>query len=168
MTKENHKHSNHLHHIYNETGIKKGEAILIEANIDDMNPEYYELVMKRLFAAGALDVYLQPVYMKKNRSGNILSVVGHSKDIDKFNEIIFRETTSIGIRVYPITKYMLPYEKREVKTAYGAVFVKIARYNGEIVNIAPEYEDCSQIAEQHKLPLKKVYDLVKGALKEQI
>jgi len=155
-----HKHDQSLDH---NTGIRKADGILIEANIDDMNPEYYDYIMKKLFENGALDVFLQPVQMKKNRPATVLSIVGHEKDLENFNRIIFSETSSIGVRVYPIKKYMLSYEKNIVKTEIGDIAVKIAKYKNNITNIAPEYEDCQKAAKEYNIPLKEVYEIVKRA-----
>ena len=145
----------------NTWDIQQGSAIMIQANIDDMNPEFYDYLFTKVFEVGALDVYLQKVQMKKNRPGIIINILAHHENVDKISEILFKETTTIGLRVYPVTKYMLPYEIKTVSTGFGNMKIKIARFQNAIVNVAPEYEDCRRKAAIYGLPIKKVYDRVK-------
>ena len=127
-----------------------------------MNPEYYQHLMDRLFKAGALDVFTTPIQMKKNRPGIKLSVLGKSGDIDQLVNVVLEESTSIGVRIISsIERVCLNREFKEVDTRWGIVSVKVARKDGKIVNIAPEYEDCLQIAKSNDIPLKKVYREVK-------
>lgn len=144
-----------------DKGFYTGQAIKIEVNIDDMNPEFYDYLMQKLFEAGALDVYLQPIQMKKNRPGVLLSVQFESHLLEKVRSIIFSESTSIGMRMYPITKYRLPYEIKQVETEWGTVRVKIAGRQNEQQSITPEYEDCRELALKTGLPLKQIYDIAK-------
>ena len=130
---------------------------VIEANIDDMNPEFFDYVMERLFEARALDVYLVPVRMKKNRPGNVLTVLAHSGDCGKLASIILEETTTFGLRMHTTNKALLNRKKIEVETAYGRISVKVG-YRGETVTtIAPEYEDCKRAAREKQVPIKIVY-----------
>ena len=127
-----------------------------------MNPEYYQHLMDRLFKAGALDVFTTPIQMKKNRPGIKLSVLGKSGNIDQLVNVVLEESTSIGVRIISsIERVCLNREFKEVDTRWGIVSVKVARKDGKIVNIAPEYEDCLQIAKSNDIPLKKVYREVK-------
>jgi pyridinium-3,5-bisthiocarboxylic acid mononucleotide nickel chelatase len=144
-----------------EEGIREGKALTLEANIDDMNPEFYDYLIEKLFKFGAMDVYIQNIQMKKNRPANILTVQIAPKDLETIRGIIFEETTSIGLRVYPVTKYMLPYEITTVNTEYGSARVKKARFKGRICTVSPEYEDCRQLARQSDKSLKDVYDCIK-------
>lgn len=140
---------------------KEENTILLETNIDDMNPQIYEYVMDKLFALGALDVYLTPIIMKKGRPATMLSVLAKKDDAKKLSDIIFRETTSIGLRVQEIGRSKAEREIKEIKTKYGKVRVKIAFDGKEILGINPEYEDCKRIAVKKGMPLKKVMEEIK-------
>lgn len=144
-----------------ERSIQSGDALMIEANIDDMNPEFYDYLIQKCMKEGAMDVFLQPIQMKKNRPAVTLSVQIHTSQLDKFTALILKETTTIGVRVYPVTKYMLPYQVVTVDTLWGKVKVKIVQAGAEYQTISPEYEDCRRIAEAENIPLKEVYDEVK-------
>ncbi|MEJ6952341.1 nickel pincer cofactor biosynthesis protein LarC2 [Natronospora cellulosivora (SeqCode)] len=130
-----------------------------------MNPEFYEYIMDKLLSAGALDVYLSPIQMKKNRPAQKLNVLIREKDKEVLStclEIIYTESSSLGIRVLEgIDRYSLDRKMETVDSPWGEVKVKVAYFEGSIVNIAPEYEDCRKIAEKEGLPLKEVYDKVK-------
>ena len=139
------------------------QCLVIEANIDDQTPEIYGYIMDRLFAAGALDVWLTPIIMKKNRPATKLSVLISPSYQTKVTEIIFQETTSIGMRFYPVSRAMADREFIVIGLPWGDVKVKISSYQGKICNVAPEYEDCRKIAEKSGMPLKVVQQL---ALKE--
>ncbi len=141
-------------------GYHDGPAVVIEANIDDMNPQWFEHLSERLLAANALDVLLIPVQMKKSRPGVLLHVLAHPDSVDDLLAIIFAESTSIGVRTYPVTKHMLQREHQTVQTPYGPVRVKLSRLGQQVVNILPEYEDCRRLAQEHGIPLKEIYRLV--------
>lgn len=149
-------------------GIRQEEALLIEANIDDMNPEFYDHLITAFLAAGAMDVFLKPIQMKKNRPAVTLCVLAHPEQLPDFYRKIFDETTSLGVRVYPVTKYMLPFEIVSFASSLGAARIKIARQSGRICNIAPEYEDCRRIALEKKMPLKEVFDRLKAEILQSI
>ncbi len=140
---------------------KEENTILLETNIDDMNPQLYEYVMEKLFASGALDVYLTPIIMKKGRPGTMLSVLSNKDDGKELSDIIFRETTSLGLRVQEIGRIKAEREIKEIKTKYGRVRVKVAFNGKEILGINPEYEDCKRIAIKKGIPLKKVMEEIK-------
>jgi len=140
---------------------KEENTILLETNIDDMNPQLYEYVMEKLFASGALDVYLTPIIMKKGRPATMLSVLSNRDDIKVLSDIIFRETTSIGLRVQEIGRIKVEREIKEIKTKYGKIRVKIAFDDKEMLGINPEYEDCKRIAVKKGIPLKKVMEEIK-------
>lgn len=128
-------------------------AIVLEANIDDMNPEFYGFVMERLFAEKALDVSLSHLLMKKNRPGTLLRVIAAEADAEKLTEVVLRETTTLGVRAYPVTRKKLPREQKEIQTKYGMVRVKVS--GG--IRFQPEYEDCRRIALEKKIPIQDVY-----------
>jgi uncharacterized protein (TIGR00299 family) protein len=134
--------------------------VLLESNIDNMNPELYGNLMEVLYTSGAVDVFFTPVQMKKNRPGTRVSVLGelHSKDV--LVETLMRESTTLGVRVSYPERYEADREIVEVKTALGPARVKMARYGGETVNMSPEYESCRQLSAQSGVPLKQVYMLV--------
>ncbi|MFZ5752671.1 MAG: nickel pincer cofactor biosynthesis protein LarC [Bacillota bacterium] len=132
-------------------------STIIETTIDDMNPEFYNYLMEKLFAAGAADVFLTPVYMKKNRPGTLLSVTSNLADHQPLLDIIFTESTTIGVRMYQVTRRKLVRSSHVLETKYGPVRIKAAKTGGKIVNIAPEFEDCRTIARETGIPLKEIY-----------
>jgi uncharacterized protein (TIGR00299 family) protein len=136
-----------------------GHDALIEiaTNIDDSNPELYEHVMERLFAAGAREVWLAAVQMKKNRPGTVLHVLAEPLSRDALAAVILRETSAIGVRFHAVDRMVLAREHTTVGTEYGAVSIKIAYAPDGTANIAPEYEDCRRIARERGVPLKAVY-----------
>lgn len=144
-------------------GYLRENAVVLEANIDDMNPEFYSYILEKLFGAGALDVTLIPVQMKKNRPGVILSVLTSQEREEPLLEIIFTETTTLGIRRLTAEKLMLPRSSISVETPYGVVRVKVAKSGNRIINAAPEYEDCLHLAKTTGTPLKKIYSAALGA-----
>lgn len=138
---------------------------IIDTNIDDMNPQFYELLFERLFEAGALDVFMTNILMKKNRPATQLTVLCNHQDEQKISNIIFRETSSIGIRIRHESKKSLERENKLIDSEFGKVNIKICKLEGEIINIKPEYEDCKKIAQKTKLPLSKVYQQILKTLK---
>ncbi len=142
---------------------KKEDTILLETNIDDMNPQLYEYVMEKLFAKGALDVYLTPIIMKKGRPGTMLSVLANKHDVKNLSDIIFKETTSLGLRVQEIGRIKVERKIKEIKTRFGKSHVKIAFDGKEILGINPEYEDCKKIAIKKGIPLKRVLEEIREA-----
>jgi len=137
------------------------QAVMMETNIDDMNPQTYEYILQRLLLAGALDVFLQPVQMKKNRPGIVLHVLAAEEKIEQLKKIIFQETTTLGIRTYQVAREILEREFWPVETPYGLINVKVGKMGDKIVNLAPEYEDCKKAAENQGIPFKLVFDLAK-------
>jgi hypothetical protein len=134
---------------------------VIETNVDDMNPEVYDYLFKKLFDNGALDVFLTNIQMKKNRPGVKLSVISAPEDVGRLLDIIFDETTTFGVRIYETRRAKLYVEKKTVRTKYGDVTVKIGKLDGVVKTVSPEYEDCRKVAERNKISLKEVYELVK-------
>jgi uncharacterized protein (TIGR00299 family) protein len=130
---------------------------VIETNVDDMNPEFYDHIFRRLFDAGALDVYLVPVLMKKTRPANVLTVLAEPKDKRKLISIILDETTTFGLRTYTVEKVMLSRKSITVKTKFGEVKVKIAFAGKDVKTIAPEFDDCRRVAEEKRVPIKDVF-----------
>lgn len=129
---------------------------ILEANLDDLSPQVFGYVMDLLLEAGALDVFGTPVQMKKNRPGTLLSVLAKPDDADKFAQIIFAETTTLGVRRRQENRQVLARKWQTVSTQFGDVRIKIASLNGSVSSYAPEYEDCRRIAAEHRVPLKLV------------
>lgn len=132
---------------------------MIETNIDDTSGEVLGYTMDRLFEKGALDVFYTPIYMKKNRPAIKLSVLCHKKDIDSIANVIFCETSTIGVRVMKTDRITMDRKIQIVDTEYGQIRIKKSK-RGDISKYSPEFEDCKTVAEKLGLPLREVYDLV--------
>ncbi len=142
-----------------EMPVKESASlVMIETNIDDMNPEIFDAVMESLFNAGALDVYFSSIIMKKNRPATKVSVLAEKQEREILSKILLRETTSFGVRFYEVGRLTLDREIQKLKTSYGVIKIKIGRLDGETVQAAPEFEDCRNAARKKKIPVKKVYD----------
>ena len=131
--------------------------VLLETNIDDMNPQLIGHVMGRLFEAGALDVYLTPIYMKKNRPATLLGVVARRQDEPALARLILAETSTLGLRVQPVYRYTAQREFRTVSTPFGEVPVKLKLLDGRPIQAMPEYDACALLAEKKNVPLAEVY-----------
>ena len=129
---------------------------VLEANLDDLNPQVFGYVMDRLLEEGALDAFGMPVQMKKNRPGTLLTVLCKPEDASKLTQLIFTETTTLGVRRRDEVRQTLARRWEKVRTQWGDVRIKIASMNGTVTNYAPEYEDCRRIASEHHVPLKTV------------
>jgi pyridinium-3,5-bisthiocarboxylic acid mononucleotide nickel chelatase len=136
---------------------------VIECEIDDMNPQIFGVAMDRLYAAGALEVFYVPVQMKKNRPGTLLTVVAPPELRAKLADIVFSETTTIGLRYQDVERECLQREIVQVETPLGVVRFKVASRSGHVLNVAPEFEDCAKLAAQHGLPVKEVQALATQA-----
>ncbi len=134
------------------------EMQVIETNIDDMNPQLYDHVMDRLFEAGARDVFLSSIQMKKNRPATLLTVICAPSSRDSLAKIIFEETSTIGIRSYPVSRMILKRETKRVKTRFGEVMVKIVEQPDGSTRATPEYDDLKRIATAKKLPFKVIHN----------
>ena len=143
----------------NRDGLLSDQIVVIEANIDDMNPELFAHIFDTLFSNGALDVSISNILMKRNRPAYKLTVLAKPKDLNKLSTLILRETTSLGVRHRIDSRLFLNREMLSVSTEFGNISIKIGVLEDEVVQVAPEYLDCLQIARSHKVPLKKVYDL---------
>jgi uncharacterized protein (TIGR00299 family) protein len=131
-------------------------VVVIEAEIDDMNPQIFGVLMDRLLAQGALDVYYTPIQMKKNRPGTLLSVIATPDARETLTSTIFRETTTIGVRYREMTRECLDRKTVTVTTSLGDVRIKVAARNGQILNASPEFEDCVRLAAEHNVAAKNV------------
>jgi uncharacterized protein (TIGR00299 family) protein len=129
---------------------------VIETNVDDMSPQIYGYFAERVLAAGALDVFSAPVQMKKNRPGLLITILAEAGNVTRLIDLLFRETTTIGVRMHEVRRKTLDREFVPVMTAFGEVTMKVSRMNGTVLNAAPEYEDCQRIAAEKGIPLKQV------------
>jgi uncharacterized protein (TIGR00299 family) protein len=145
-------------------GYEEDTSIVIETNIDDMSPQVYGYLIDKLMQQGAHDVYLTPIIMKKGRPAILLSVLTDKAKTDVVLDTIFRETTSIGVRIQEVGRKKLSREIREVETVYGLIRIKISKRGDEVLTITPEYEDCRRIAEEKQIPLKQVMEEAKKQL----
>jgi hypothetical protein len=132
------------------------EIAVIEANLDDMNPQIYGYFLEKALATGALDVYTTPVQMKKNRPGTLLTLLCKPQDTSALTTLIFAETTTLGVRTYTAQRRVLPREVVTVHTQFGDVRMKVAHLNGRIRHAAPEFDDCKKLAEEKNVPLQQV------------
>ena len=142
--------------------VDKESVQILETQIDDMNPQFYGHVLDLLLEAGALDAFLTPVIMKKSRPGVLLTVLAPTALAGQLSDVIFKETTTIGIRSYPVSRSVLARSEATVETCYGAIRIKIARH-GDSRRYTPEYEDCRQAARKASIPLADVYAAVHEA-----
>ena len=131
-------------------------VVVIEAEIDDMNPQIFGVLMDRLLAAGALDVFYTSIQMKKNRPGTLLSIVAPPEQRDALTALVFRETTTIGVRYAEMQRECLDRETVSVDTPVGRVRIKVARRDGAVLNAAPEFDDCVRLAAESGTPVKDV------------
>jgi pyridinium-3,5-bisthiocarboxylic acid mononucleotide nickel chelatase len=129
---------------------------VIETNLDDMSPQIYGYFAEKALAAGALDVFSSPVQMKKNRPGMLVTLLADSANVSRLIDLVFRETTTIGVRTYEARRKTLDREFVPVETPFGNVRMKISRMNGSVLNATPEYDDCQRIATERGIPLKQV------------
>ena len=131
-------------------------VVVLESEIDDMNPQIFGVLMDRLYAAGALDVFYAPIQMKKNRPGTLVSVVALPEHREALSEVLFRETTTLGVRFREMDRERLEREELTVDTPLGPIRFKVARRLGVVVNAAPEFDDCVRVAEEKGLSVKDV------------
>jgi len=142
--------------------------VILETNIDDMSGEIYSYLFPKLLKSGAKDVYLTNIMMKKNRPGQKLSVLTAEKKRKELEEIIYRETTTLGIRRREVERSCLQRKHIDLDSKFGKVTIKAAYYEGELIKYSPEYEECRVIAEKEGLSLKYVFDLLKKEAAEKI
>jgi uncharacterized protein (TIGR00299 family) protein len=132
------------------------QIVKLECEIDDMSPQFFGPLMDQLLAAGAFDVFYTPVQMKKNRPGTLVTVIGPPDRRSALTDIIFRGSTTIGVRYQEVSRTCLERTLQSVETPYGAVRFKVARRDGEELNAAPEFDDCARLAAEHGVPIKRI------------
>ncbi len=144
-----------------EETSKKERVMVIETNIDDMNPQLYDYVMDRLFEMGVKEVFLTPVFMKKNRPATLLTVIISPEQTFRVIDFLLKETTTIGLRFHEEERSCAEREVLSFETRYGKINFKLARWKGRIINLSPEYEDCKRLARRMSIPLKDVLEEAK-------
>lgn len=147
---------------------KNHSLTVAECNIDDMSGEVWPYVQEKLMATGALDAWITPIIMKKGRPAQMLSVLMHPQDLPVLEKIILTETTTLGMRYYDVARHCSERSFIEVKLPQGSVKVKFSQAGGQILNIAPEFEDCRKLAEASKMPLKKIMQMAAAAAEVQL
>jgi len=136
---------------------------VLETNLDDVSGEVVGHCTTRLLEAGALDVYTTAIQMKKNRPGVTITVLCHAPLVEKAERILFRETTTLGVRRWPASRHKLERKPHTVETPWGPVEGKLGWITGEKPKFSPEFESCSRIAAQHNVPLRQVYEAAQQA-----
>ena len=131
---------------------------MIETNIDDMSPELTGYVVEKLFEGGALDVFLTPIFMKKNRPATMLSVLCTQERVEALTGVILTETTTFGVRRYTVERSKLARDFVEVATQWGVVRVKRGYWGDGVIKTVPEYEDCKRLAEENEVALRQVFE----------
>ncbi len=150
------------------TDDKSKAIVVIETNIDDMNPQAYGQVMQRAFAEGALDVFLTAVQMKKDRPGVLLTVLCDEPQREALIDLLLRETTTLGVRYYEAQRQVLERAIEAVETEYGVVRIKVARKAGDTVHFQPEFEDCARLALAARVSFVEVQRAAEAAFREQL
>ncbi len=168
-TREYEKFPNVLRVLIGETVDSQRDDVklwMVETNVDDMSPQVFGHVMERALESGALDCYFTPIQMKKNRPGVLLSILCREDEREKFMDLLFAETTTLGIRSYQVERRALQRHTVRVETQYGPIDVKVAQVNGHIVKEMPEYEQCRQAARNANVPLRIVEEAARNAFAE--
>jgi uncharacterized protein (DUF111 family) len=138
------------------SGIER--VMVVETNIDDMNPQFYDYMIERLLAMGVMEVFLTPIMMKKNRPGTLLKVICSAEKLTSITGFLLEETTTLGLRWHEEERNRADREILTLGTRYGKIRFKLARWEGRVVNLSPEYEDCKRLAIQKKATLKEVFE----------
>jgi len=136
----------------------KENLVILETNIDDLNPEFFSYIIEKLMKAGAVESFIRPAVMKKDRIGTVLTVICGQDVKERMIEIIFAETSTFGIRVNKLSRVVLDRTVKKAKTEYGLIDVKIGKYKGKVMTISPEYETCKRRARATGAPIKKIYN----------
>jgi uncharacterized protein (TIGR00299 family) protein len=156
-------HPNLLRLIIGTPAVTSGKerVTVIETNIDDMNPQFYDYVMEKLFEMEIQEVFLTPIIMKKNRPGTLLTVICPSEKLSSIIEFLFSETTTLGLRWHEEERERADREILTLETRHGKIRFKLAQWGGRVVNLSPEYEDCKRLASKKRVPLKDIFEEAK-------
>jgi uncharacterized protein (TIGR00299 family) protein len=149
-----------------EVGLMSETVSVLETALDDLNPQVLAYVTERAFALGALDVMCMPVQMKKNRAGTLLTILSERKNVSQLEEMLFRETSTLGLRLREERRHCLERRHVPVTTEWGVIRVKVGFWKGREVNAAPEFEDCRRVAEAHSIPVKRVLEVALQTYRE--
>ena len=141
-----------------EVTSARERVVVIETNIDDMNPQFYDYVMEKLFSIEVLEVFFTPVLMKKNRPGTLFTVIGPSEKLPAIIEVLLRETTTLGLRWHEEERVKTERIILTKETRYGKIRFKLAKWEGKVINYSPEYEDCKRLALERSVPLKEIFE----------
>ncbi len=165
--------ANYLRVVIGESGAGRGsydtdQVLVLETQVDDLSPQIYDHVLEKLFQAGALDVTMAAVQMKKNRPGVLVTVLAPQGRENHLLEILFQETTTVGIRAHLASRYKLFRRFEKVKTRYGMVQVKVSGTRSRVLTVTPEYEECKKIASQRGVPLRRVLEEVREKAKNLV
>ena len=144
-----------------ESSLPRERVTVVETNIDDMNPQFYDYVMERLLAIEVLEVFITPILMKKNRPGHLLTIICPSEKLPFVTKFLLRETTTLGLRWHEEEREKSDREILSEETKYGKIRFKLARWEGRIVNLSPEYDDCKRLALENRVPLKEIFEEAK-------
>ena len=139
------------------------EVLLLECNLDDMTGEALGFALERVLAAGALDAWFTPIYMKKNRPATLLSVLCRPQDGPQLRELLLRETTTLGVRWQPMRRRIAQRQTDQVRISWGLVRRKLKVLDGRVVSVKPEYDDCARLAREHRVPLEQVLEAARSA-----
>ena len=144
-----------------ESSLPRERVTVVETNIDDMNPQFYDYVIEKLLAIEVLEVFITPILMKKNRPGHLLTIICPSEKLPFVTKFLLIETTTLGLRWHEEEREKSDREILSEETKYGKIRFKLARWEGKIVNLSPEYEDCKRLAIENRIPLKEVFEEAK-------
>ncbi|OGO24420.1 MAG: TIGR00299 family protein [Chloroflexi bacterium RBG_16_51_9] len=147
---------------------EQSALILLETNIDDMNPQIYGYLMEKLFLEKAADVWFTPIQMKKNRPAIMLSVLAPASAEARITEIIMRETSTLGMRVRPVSRHIAERESMDFDSSLGRVSAKVKRFMGAVLSVTTEYEDCRRIALAQDMPLQEVQRIIETELRQHL
>ena len=144
-----------------ESSLPRERVTVVETNIDDMNPQFYDYVIEKLLAIEVLEVFITPILMKKNRPGHLLTIICPSEKLPFVTKFLLRETTTLGLRWHEEGREKSDREILSEETKYGKIRFKLARWEGRIVNLSPEYDDCKRLALENRVPLKEIFEEAK-------
>jgi uncharacterized protein (DUF111 family) len=144
-----------------ESSSQRERVTIVETNIDDMNPQFYDYVIEKLLAMEVLEVFVTPILMKKNRPGHLLTIICPSEKLPLVTKFLLRETTTLGLRWHEEERAKTDREILSKETKYGKIRFKLAKWEGRVVNLSPEYEDCKRLALRKRVPLKEVFEEAK-------
>jgi len=148
-------------------GLSETDNLVVECNVDDLDPRVLPVVIERLLTSGALDAYVTPIVMKKGRPGHLITVLAPVAAAEEMVDVLMRETTSLGCRTFPVTKHHLQRRMETVKTPWGTVEVKVALARGQVLRRVPEFEACAELARRAGVPVRDVLAAAGGIVGDE-